>query len=41
MAAYLGPGGARALTALKQAFDPQDIMNPGKLTPMDEGTPRA
>jgi len=41
MAAYLGPGGARALAALKQAFDPQDIMNPGKLTPMDEGTPRA
>jgi FAD/FMN-containing dehydrogenase len=37
MAAYLGPGGARALAALKQAFDPQDIMNPGKLTPMDEG----
>jgi alkyldihydroxyacetonephosphate synthase len=40
MAAYLGPGGARALSALKQAFDPQDIMNPGKLTPMNEGTPR-
>jgi alkyldihydroxyacetonephosphate synthase len=36
MAAYLGPGGARALAALKQAFDPQDIMNPGKLTPMEE-----
>ena len=40
MAAYLGPGGARALAALKQAFDPQDIMNPGKLTPMDEEGPR-
>jgi alkyldihydroxyacetonephosphate synthase len=41
IAAYLGPGGARALTALKRAFDPQDIMNPGKLTPLDEGAPRA
>ena len=41
MAAYLGPGGARALAALKQAFDPQDIMNPGKLTPLDEGAQHA
>ena len=40
MAAYLGPGGARALAALKQAFDPQDIMNPGKLTPLDQGAAR-
>ncbi len=32
MAAYLGPGGIRALVALKDAFDPQGIMNPGKLT---------
>lgn len=40
MAAYLGPGGSRALTALKQAFDPQDIMNPGKLVPADEEAPR-
>jgi alkyldihydroxyacetonephosphate synthase len=39
MAAYLGPGGARALAALKRAFDPRGIMNPGKLlaTP-EEGT---
>jgi alkyldihydroxyacetonephosphate synthase len=31
MAEYLGPAGARALAALKQTFDPQGIMNPGKL----------
>jgi alkyldihydroxyacetonephosphate synthase len=36
MAAYLGPGGARALLALKQAFDPRGIMNPGKLLPAPE-----
>jgi alkyldihydroxyacetonephosphate synthase len=31
MSAYLGPGGMKALVALKQAFDPRGIMNPGKL----------
>ena len=31
MAEYLGPTGVRALAALKQTFDPQGIMNPGKL----------
>jgi alkyldihydroxyacetonephosphate synthase len=36
IAAYLGPGGVRALAALKKAFDPQGIMNPGKLTPDSE-----
>ena len=33
MAEYLGPAGVRALAALKQTFDPQGIMNPGKLMP--------
>ena len=28
---YLGAGGMKTLRALKQAFDPQDIMNPSKL----------
>ncbi|MDP2948122.1 MAG: FAD-binding oxidoreductase, partial [Chloroflexota bacterium] len=36
MAAYLGPAGAQALAALKQTFDPQDIMNPGKLIAKSE-----
>ncbi|MGQ9573325.1 MAG: FAD-binding oxidoreductase [Dehalococcoidia bacterium] len=36
MPRYLGAGGLRALHVLKQTFDPQDIMNPGKLAPAGE-----
>lgn len=36
MGGYVGPGGMRALAALKQVFDPQGIMNPGKLMPPGE-----
>jgi FAD/FMN-containing dehydrogenase len=35
MPAYLGEG-VRALDALKGAFDPKGIMNPGKLLPESE-----
>jgi len=38
MAQYLGPAGVRTLAALKQAFDPQGIMNPGKLIAAGEDT---
>jgi alkyldihydroxyacetonephosphate synthase len=32
MSRYLGEAGLRTLAALKQTFDPQGLMNPGKLT---------
>jgi alkyldihydroxyacetonephosphate synthase len=38
MRQYLGAGGVQALAALKQSFDPQGIMNPGKLTAASEDT---
>jgi alkyldihydroxyacetonephosphate synthase len=33
---YLGAAGVRTLAALKQTFDPQELMNPGKLTAASE-----
>ena len=33
---YLGDGGMKLLRTLKQAFDPQDIMNPAKLISIEE-----
>jgi len=38
MPQYVGVAGVRTLAALKQTFDPQGIMNPGKLTAADEDT---
>jgi alkyldihydroxyacetonephosphate synthase len=33
LAAEKGPLGMQALEALRKAFDPQDLLNPGKLLP--------
>lgn len=38
MSQYLGSAGVRTLAALKQTFDPQGIMNPGKLIAAGEDT---
>jgi alkyldihydroxyacetonephosphate synthase len=38
MARYVGAAGIRTLAALKQTFDPQGIMNPGKLMAASEDT---
>jgi alkyldihydroxyacetonephosphate synthase len=38
MPQYMGAAGVRTLAALKQTFDPQGIMNPGKLTAAGEDT---
>lgn len=38
MPRYLGAAGVRTVAALKQTFDPQGIMNPGKLTAAGEDT---
>jgi glycolate oxidase len=36
----IGPGGLAVLRKIKQSFDPNNILNPGKILPVDEEAPQ-